>query len=280
MTIFGIDISNNNGPDIDLAQVAREGFQFVFAKVTEGDGFVDYTWPRYRDAAHTNGLLVAGYHYLRADADIDAQADLYLEHLGDAATMVDFEADSGDLTTFWSFVDAVNARGRAINLSYVPRWYWQRIGSPDLSNVPGLIQSSYVYGSGPASALYPGDDSPFWIGFGGKTVDILQFTDAAMVAGHRVDADAFTGTLDQLRALLGLAPSTNQGVLMALTEAQQADLYEKVQEIWGQLRGPDGQGWPQLGQNPQGQNMTLVDAVAKLQHDLAPSPIPAPKATS
>ncbi|MFF0608516.1 glycoside hydrolase family 25 protein [Nocardia tengchongensis] len=280
MTIFGIDISNNNGPDIDLAQVAREGFQFVFAKVSEGDGFVDHTWPAYRDAAHANGLLVAGYHYLRADADVEAQADLYVSHLGDAATMIDFEADSGDLSTFWAFVNAVNTRGCEINLSYLPRWYWQRIGSPDISNVPGLIQSSYVYGSAPASVLYPGDGTPFWIGFGGKNVDILQFTDAAMVAGHRVDANAFPGTIDQLRALLGLAPSTTQGVLMALTDAQQADLYEKVQEIWGQLRGPDGLGWPQLGQNTQGQNMTLVDALAKLQHDLAPNSTPVPKAAS
>ncbi|GAB2525423.1 glycoside hydrolase family 25 protein [Nocardia heshunensis] len=263
MTIFGIDISNNNGPDVDLAEVAREGFQFVFAKVTEGDGFIDYTWPAYRDAAHANGLLVAGYHYLRDDCDVDAQAELYLAHLGDAAIMVDFEADSGGIETFWAFVNAVRARGRAVSLSYIPRWYWQRIGSPDLSRVPGLIQSSYVYGSGPASALYPGDDSRFWDGFGGKTIDLLQFTDAAVVAGHRVDANAFTGTLDQLRALLGTAPTT-QGVLMALTDEQQTDLYSRVLEIWAQLRGPDGQGWPQLGRNAQGESLTLVDAVAHL----------------
>ncbi|GAB0103376.1 hypothetical protein JMUB6875_23490 [Nocardia sp. JMUB6875] len=264
MTIFGIDISNNNGPDVDLAEVAREGFRFVFAKVTEGDGFIDLTWPAYRDAAHANGLLVAGYHYLREDCDVEAQAELYLAHLGDAATMVDFEADSGGIETFWAFVNAVRARGRAMNLSYLPRWYWQRIGCPNLSRVPGLIQSSYVDGSASAAVLYPGDDSPFWNAFGGKDVDLLQFTAAAVVAGHRVDANAFTGTIDQLRALLGYPPTTTQGVLMALTDDEQTDLYRKVQEIWAQLRGPDGQGWPQLGRNAQGQNRTLVDAVARL----------------
>ncbi|MCM6777264.1 glycoside hydrolase family 25 protein [Nocardia sp. CDC159] len=268
MTIFGIDISNNNGPDIDLAQVAREGFSFVFAKVTEGDYFIDYTWPSYRDAARANGLLLAGYHYLRADCDIDAQVDLFLEHLGDAPSMLDFEENSGDLSTFWAFVHALNARGRQLNLSYIPRWYWQRIGSPDLSRVPGLIQSSYVYGTGYASELYPGDDSRFWNGFGGKAVDLLQFTDRALVAGHHIDADAFRGGLDDLRRLLGLSTPPTEGALMALTEAQQADLYHKVNEIWDQLLGPGGQGWPQLGRNAAGQHLTLVDAMAQLSSEL------------
>ncbi|MFI5781115.1 glycoside hydrolase family 25 protein [Nocardia sp. NPDC051570] len=268
MTVFGIDISNNNGPDIDLAQVAREGFSFVFAKVTEGDYFVDRTWPRYRDAARANGLLLAGYHYLRADCDVQAQADLFLEHLGDAPSMVDFEENSGDLSTFWAFVRAMNARGRQVDLSYIPRWYWQRIGSPDLSQVPGLIQSSYVSGVGYASELYPGDDSRFWNGFGGKTVDILQFTDSALVAGHHVDADAFRGSLDDLRRLLGHPTPATEGVLMALDEAQQSDLYRKVTEIWDQLLGPDGQGWPQLGQDTDGRHLTLVDALAKLSGEI------------
>ena len=36
-----------------------------------------------------------------------------------------------------------------------------------------------------------------------------------------------------------------------------------------QLRGPGDAGWPQLGQNQDGQNLTLVDAVAAIRHDLA-----------
>lgn len=44
---------------------------------------------------------------------------------------------------------------------------------------------------------------------------------------------------------------------------------DALQEVWRQLRGPQGQGWPQLGQNDQGQNLTLVDAVAAVRHDIA-----------
>ncbi|WP_016888301.1 N-acetylmuramoyl-L-alanine amidase [Mycobacteroides abscessus] len=42
---------------------------------------------------------------------------------------------------------------------------------------------------------------------------------------------------------------------------------ELLEEIWTQLRGPGGKGWPQLGQNSRGQNLSLVDGVAKLLGD-------------
>lgn len=45
--------------------------------------------------------------------------------------------------------------------------------------------------------------------------------------------------------------------------------FDALQEVWRQLRGPEGHGWPQLGQNEHGQNLTLVDAVAALRRDVA-----------
>lgn len=278
MTLFGIDISNNNGPNLDIGQMKAEGFDFLFAKVTEGSGFRDWTWPRYRDAAKANGLLVAGYHYLTTDP-VDAQADLFLDQLGDpngeVGIMVDFEENSGGQDNFWAFVRAVNARGREVNLSYEPRWYWQKIGSPPLGGLPGLIQSAYVNGTGYASALYPGDDSGLWSGFGGTDVQILQFTDRASVAGASVDANAYRGTREQLAALLGLgpAPSTpavppaQEGSNMdALNADEQRELLNKVREIWDQLRGPNGAGWGQLGKDANGNDRTLVDGIAAELH--------------
>lgn len=44
---------------------------------------------------------------------------------------------------------------------------------------------------------------------------------------------------------------------------------DALQDIWTQLRGPGGKGWPQLGVNDKGQNLTLVDAVAALRQDVA-----------
>lgn len=236
MTIFGIDISNNNGPNIDMSRVKSEGFEFVFAKVSEGSGFRDWTWPRYRDSAKANGLAVAGYHYLTTDP-IDAQADLFLDQLGDPTCpiMVDFEANGGGQLNYWNFVRAINARGREVNLSYEPRWYWQSIGSPALGDLPGLIQSSYVNGDGFAAALYPGDSSGNWAGFGGDTVDILQFTDKASVAGYRLDANAFRGSRTELDALLGTAiaaPATlTSEADMSWQDAQIPTQYNAAGEI-------------------------------------------------
>jgi hypothetical protein len=56
--------------------------------------------------------------------------------------------------------------------------------------------------------------------------------------------------------------------LMALTDDEQSELLTKVREIWDQLRGPNGAGWPQLGQNAQGQDLTPVDAIAAIKNDV------------
>ncbi|MCG7239561.1 N-acetylmuramoyl-L-alanine amidase [Corynebacterium minutissimum] len=45
--------------------------------------------------------------------------------------------------------------------------------------------------------------------------------------------------------------------------------FDAIQEIWRQLRGPSGKGWPQLGQDSEGRNLTLVDAVASIRQQLA-----------
>lgn len=238
MTLFGIDISNNNGPNLNLTQVKAEGFDFVFCKVTEGSYFRDQTWPAYRDAAKAAGLIVAGYHYLTTDP-IDAQADLFLDQLGDpngeVGIMVDFEMNGGGQENYWAFVRAINARGREVNLSYEPRWYWQRIGSPQLGDLPGLIQSSYVSGGGYASALYPGDDSTYWAGFGGDNVDILQFSDQGSVAGNSLDVNAFRGTRDELAALVY---GKTEGAKVAVPEEQTPVATEKF--VADFIKGFDG----------------------------------------
>lgn len=38
-----------------------------------------------------------------------------------------------------------------------------------------------------------------------------------------------------------------------------------IREIWEQLRGPEGKGWPQLGKNAAGENLSLVDAIAAIK---------------
>jgi hypothetical protein len=272
MTIFGPDISNNNGV-VNIDRVADEGFDFVFAKVSEGSGFSDRFWPRTRDWCAARGLICIGYHYVKTD-NADAQAACFANNGGGNKVMFDFEANSGGINNFWACVNAFNARGIEVVLSYIPRWYWQgTMGSPDISNIPGLlIQSSYVNGIGPASVLYPGDNSIYWAGFGGKSVDILQFTDKATIAGMSLDANAYRGSKAELAAALGIGGIPG-GLLMALNDAEQQEVLDGVRLIRNQLLGnPDpnrpgvAPGWPQLD------DRTVVDALADVRNQLGPWP--------
>src|SRR5690625_226023 len=153
-------------------------------------------------------MLLIGYHYVTTD-DPAAQARLYRDHVGDPSIpcMLDFEANSGDLANFWAVVRAFNAAGIEIALSYIPHWYWQQIGRPDLTGVPGLVSSSYPGGNGYASALYEwggGSHGAGWASYGGAHPAVWQFTDRARIAGIQVDANAFRGTLNDFKAMLGV----------------------------------------------------------------------------
>lgn len=74
---------------------------------------------------------------------------------------------------------------------------------------------------------------------------------------------------DSLAAALGVAGTKPGGPFMALTDQQQADLYNAIMGIAAvvvdsqtQLRGPAQNGWQQLGQNQSGLNLTGVDALS------------------
>jgi GH25 family lysozyme M1 (1,4-beta-N-acetylmuramidase) len=200
VTIFGPDISNNNGV-VNIDAVADEGYAFVFAKVTEGAGFKDKYWARTRDWCAQRGLICVGYHYVKTD-DPNAQARNFRDNGGGPRVMFDFEANSGNINNFWACVNAFNALGIAVVLSYIPKWYWSQIGSPDISNIPGLLISSNYRAYTDQVASNNG-----WAQYGGRNPDIWQYTDAQAIAGLRLDCNAFRGSKEQLAELLGLAPA-------------------------------------------------------------------------
>jgi hypothetical protein len=111
-------------------------------------------------------------------------------------------------------------------------------------NLPGQVAHQYTDGSGYSPNL-PQGCPPF------GNCDMNS-------------ADGLTPL--QFAAACGI--TTIGGWLMALTDDEQAELLTKVREIWDQLRGPNGAGWPQLGQNNQGQNLTPVDAIAAIKTDV------------
>ena len=213
--LYGVDLSNYQA-GINMAGVAREGFTFAICKITQGSAYRSPAWPAQRDEGRRAGLVVAGYHYVD-QTDPGQQALNCRNHIGDPniAVALDLEKGGGDVGNYRRVLDAFRRAGLRVVLSYIPRWYWTEVGSPNLADLPPLWSSRYPStDSGYASTLYQavesagGNLSKYWQGYGGNTVKILQFASTAQVQGRGVDANAFYGTPVELAALIGPASST------------------------------------------------------------------------
>lgn len=210
--IYGIDVHPDFQRGLNIEQVRAEGIDFMAVKLSEGTGtFGGLDWIRRGQAC---GLLSLGYHYLRSGNEV-AQAAVFSQQLaaaGGVPGMLDTEAVTAvgqtptlTVTGIHRFLDACASNGARVPLLYLPRWYWQRMGSPDLAGLPSLWASSYVSGTGYASVLYEGVTPRFWAAYGGLPVAVLQFTDHALIAGQRIDADAYLGTRDDFTKLINAA---------------------------------------------------------------------------
>lgn len=208
--IFGVDIHPRYQAGISIEQIHREGISFMACKVSEATAVYDsQAWLRRGKAA---GMLCLGYHYLRPGNEVQ-QAHVFAEQLlrADVPGMLDAEALSSDGSTatltvsgIRRFLDACRARGVRVPLLYLPRWYWQRMGSPQLSGLPPLWASSYpTTRSDIVSELYRSVTNDRWFAYGGLQTAVLQFSDRARVAGQQIDANAFRGTFAEFASLIG-----------------------------------------------------------------------------
>lgn len=251
MALFGIDISSWQS-DLDLDQVAREGFVAVIAKASQGSDYTNPAYAQQKAGALRNGLRFMAYHFNEAGPSAAAQVDCFEQAEPDRGVpvMLDHEIGSGGADVAYAVRDEFVARGYRVALCYLPRWYWSdHIGKPDLSNLPVLMGSGYDADQpGYASALYPGDNASGWSSYGGNSVAVFQFTQRAQVAGQQIDAWAFRGTAAELDALFSAGKA--------------GTVSDPAQDVQTQLRGPDLNGWPQLG------DKTLVDAIADVRDQL------------
>lgn len=262
--IFGVDISNHqNG--ILASRIDGEGFRFALIKATEGTWRDPVLHSHLADVRKNSRMYAGVYVYVRAETSPAAHADALHSHLGDTSVPValDIEHGSGsNVAHFKAIRDAIQAKGYRVILTYLPEWYWKEIGRPDLTGLPPLWTSRYPdMNGGYASQIYGRAGSKGWDGYGGLDVAIWQFTSTADVAGWKIDVNAYHGTEATLASLFtGKTPSTDGDFLMALTDSEQRELLENSRYAAGQLRP-----WPQLGQNAEGQDLTLVDAFAQVK---------------
>lgn len=218
MTLYGIDVSAYQGRP-SWSDIYAAGIRFSFSKVTQGTTYVASTWAFDESEslalADEKDFLPGAYHFLSATEDPIYQARFFVSKLKSPEKMaialdVERYVDSAGHTQkptagqARAFVEEFRSLlpGHPI-LGYVPRWYWNELGQPDLSFFSALWQSAYVSGSGAPTALFSHVSGAAWAGFGGSHVAVLQFSATGRVSGvdGSVDVNAFQGTLAELRAL-------------------------------------------------------------------------------
>lgn len=207
MTIFGIDVSHHQGASLDFAAFRRAGVEFAFIKATEGADFQDSQFAKNLAKAQAAGMLVAAYHYVRSNATAAAQVANVVRTMDKAIPVIpDVEANSGGTALVRDIVAKLQAAGYHVPLTYLPRWYWQQIGSPSLSGLPSLWSSRYPDNTtGSLADEYADVPGSYWNGYGGLGVTVLQFSSAVRLPGYggNLDANAYKGTREQLAAVLG-----------------------------------------------------------------------------
>lgn len=266
-TLYGVDVSNNNWGSTAacrafIASLPSQGYSWVEAKVSEGDYYTDPYWPVTLAACQAINMPVIGYHYVTTNSP-SSQAQTFVANHGGSAAMLDFEANSGDINNFWAVVNAFNNAGVTVALSYIPQWYWQQIGEPDLAGVPGLISSSYYERGTFGSIEYNdagGDSGPGWNPYGNAQPVIWQFTDADIVDGFSVDGNAFKGSLNQLQTLLTGAPPVTQPTSNPPAIPKPTDEGTQVSQIWDQ----DLIRWEFLGGRTDREAMGAIGAALKI----------------
>jgi len=192
MTIFFPDVSHYQS-----GLIIQPGTVAVIAKATEGTTYYDSSYLNFKGQAASVGAVFAGYHYLHAGYTL-AQAQFCKSKVGDTPIMLDVEAGSGGVGDIVGFVDSFRSLGGKCNLVYLPRWYWNNIGSPSLAPLTSrglkLVSSHYTTYS---------DSGPGWVDYGGADVAQWQYSDNQPYGGFHVDFNAYKGTPTEYAALLG-----------------------------------------------------------------------------
>jgi GH25 family lysozyme M1 (1,4-beta-N-acetylmuramidase) len=222
-TVKGIDVSYYQ-ETIDWAQVASDGVQFAFIRVSDGVGFLDPKFARNWEKARENGVIRGAYQFFRAHQDPIAQADLLLANMGplqagDLPPVIDVEATNGQSAAtirakVQTWIDHVEALTGVKPIVYTGPYFWRdNVGAMDLSDHPLWIAH---YGTECPYVAPPWTQWTFH-----------QFTDSGSVRGvpGNVDRNVFNGTLEQLRALtVGGAPAQPVGQCGVLAATESLDV--------------------------------------------------------
>lgn len=234
MTVFGWDSSHYDGPiTATIAAAAKaQGIAFVTHKLSEGSGGLDTLAAQALTSFRDAGIEFIGAYGVVRTGDAVAEADVLIS-MADAQVpwwrdfpgwfwQTDLEKwpyDPVPATLGITYSRELAARtGKLVVLYGSAGQYGSELSSWEGPlwnahyglNQPGLFQ-----------VIYPGDQSAGWAAYSGKTPTFLQYSSAATIAGLTTcDANAFRGTVAQLRALITGTPTPQEDPMMIATDGK------------------------------------------------------------
>jgi hypothetical protein len=251
VTVYLGDFSNHDrtrhGGPIPFTAIRGDGYVGALHKLSEGastDKFVAESSPNMRDA----GFPVAGVYHVLWPAQSGQAAYVWgelnrllpwlINHpcpvmMCDAEIFQEFTPfrapTVAEIHTFCDEFRALSGWTISQLPIYGPEWVY---GDAVKQFRYPWVSSKYVTACGPYRTTYPGDTSTKW---NGPVVPLwLQYTSCATVnglSGSDANAARYVSATDFQQAI------KNEGFLMALTDAQQTDMYNDIQVIRGSVTG-------------------------------------------
>jgi lysozyme len=209
----GIDVSEFQGT-IDWAQVKSAGMSFAIARVSDGLGHQDPTFERNWSEMKAHGLVRGVYQFFRPEENATQQADALVAKVGkleagDLPPVLDVEVTDGvsgsrigDQIATWAA--EIRKKTGLTPMVYTAPGFWNGLG------VTASKDTLWVADWGVSTPTAPRgwSDWEFW-----------QFADDTHVAGigGAVDGDEFHGTVDDLKAFVGLPGASTGGTVVTTT---------------------------------------------------------------
>lgn len=209
MGVRGFDIARYQC-GMNTEDVARRNsIGFAFIQTNDGT-HVNPCYHQQVAAAEAAGAEVVPYFYLRPNVAETVRIHLAMSE-GQPHSVVDVEEGSGGRAEILHAHNLLWAAGRRTPLIYLPQFYWEKIGRPDLSDlrrgVAGLWKSWYPDNSARGFDAGLGLVPPYvWQRpISGLPVLMVQFTGTGRLDGYgsSLDLNYYPGTRQELANLLG-----------------------------------------------------------------------------
>lgn len=208
---------------MNLSAARADGIDFFTFKATESTNVRHRHYAQAMYEARAAGIPVLGaYHVVRSTTPVAAQVAYFLRYLDEVtpwwrshpcfflqADLERWSYDSVSPSTGSAFNFALKAAQPKRVITYASRGQYgdglSGIGTP-LWNANYMVSASYPYRDGYTRS--GGDGGPGWRAYSGQVPVLWQYTSNASIGSqHTCDANAFRGTLAQLKSLIGSTAS-------------------------------------------------------------------------